>query len=284
MKETEEQKRIREQNEKEQIVKIYKEYIIKNISKLEEWSKLKFNKIIYDSEIDGKSNKVFKNKILNHSNLYFIIIDSNFNVFGHYHNGIINIIITHIYEPKIFIFSLKLDGKSEIKKYERKRNLYTFIYDGKKSARQFYKCGNDENNNDSYGIDKIEDNYGIIQNVQNNFKEMKSTDLTGNDCSEQSGRRFNPKRLIVIEMKETEEQKRIREEKEIQMIEKAYKERIINNIPILEEWSELKYNQILYDSEIDGKSNEIFRNKIMNHSHLYFIVIDSNDNVFWSLS
>ena len=40
---------------------------------------------------------------------------------------------------------------------------------------------------------------------------------------------------------------------------------IVNSFNKLEEWSKLKYNQILYDSEIDGKSSEIFGNKILNH-------------------
>ncbi len=34
---------------------------------------------------------------------------------------------------------------------------------------------------------------------------------------------------------------------------------INNNIPILEEWCGLKYKEVLFDSEINGKSSEIFR-------------------------
>ena len=36
-------------------------------SKLEEWNELKYNNIIYDSVIDGKSNKTFVNNVFNHS-------------------------------------------------------------------------------------------------------------------------------------------------------------------------------------------------------------------------
>ena len=56
---------------------------------------------------------------------------------------------------------------------------------------------------------------------------MKSTDITGNDCSKKSGYLLNPKRLIIIEMLETEEQKRIREENEIKMIERIFNESYI---------------------------------------------------------
>ena len=60
-----------------------------------------------------------------------------------------------------------------------------------------------------------------------------------------------------------------------------YNRYISNNIPILEEWSGLKYHRTLYDSGIDDKSCESFKNKIIKHSHLYFIIIDSNNNCFW---
>ena len=49
---------------------------------------------------------------------------------------------------------------------------------------------------------------------------------------------------------------------------------IKNYNPKLEYWCGLKFRQIIYDSDVDGKSSEIFKNKIINHSHLYFIVID----------
>ena len=57
-------------------------------------------------------------------------------------------------------------------------------------------------------------------------------------------------------------------------------EYITNNIQTLETWSGHQVNTVLYDSDIDGKDSQIFRNKTMNHQHLYFIVIDSDNNVF----
>ena len=106
---------------------------------------------------------------------------------------------------------LKSNGRNGIKKYENKANLYTCIHDGNDSELQFYYCENDERDAFScYSIHKIEDNKGIILNIQNIFKEIKSTDITGKDCSDLCGLKFNPKRLIIIEMKERVEQKRIR--------------------------------------------------------------------------
>jgi hypothetical protein len=190
--------------------------IINNIPILEEWCGLKYKEIIYDSFKDGKLGKIFRNKIMNHSHLYFIIIDSHDNVFGHFDSAVIDKIgedpSNSIYDSNIFMISLNSNGRNGIKKYERRRrNLFTYICNGNDPEIQFYCCGNDESVYDFYGIDKFEDNYGIITNIHNSFKGMNSTDITGNDCNKESGQTFNPKRLIIIEMQESEEQKRIRE-------------------------------------------------------------------------
>ena len=73
---------------------------------MEDWSGLKYKQVLYDSDVDGKSSEIFKNKIINHSHLYFIVIDSDENVFGHYHNKTVNEIDSDIYDSDIFLFTL----------------------------------------------------------------------------------------------------------------------------------------------------------------------------------
>ena len=85
-------------------------YIINNMTQLEEWSGKKYSETLYDSDIDGKDSSIFRNKILHHNQLYFIIIDSNDNVFGHYHPSVINKINDYIYDRNIFIFILNNNG------------------------------------------------------------------------------------------------------------------------------------------------------------------------------
>ena len=53
---------------------------------------------------------------MKHSKLYFIVIDSDNNVFGHYHNSIIDKIGDN-YDPNIFMFTLYSNGRNEAKKY-----------------------------------------------------------------------------------------------------------------------------------------------------------------------
>ena len=98
--------------------------IIDYVTLLKEWSIFEFNQVLYDSDKNDKTNEIFRNQIINHSHLYFIIIDSNNNVFGHYHNGIIDIVGMYIFDQNIFMFSLNSNGRIGIKKFERKRVIY----------------------------------------------------------------------------------------------------------------------------------------------------------------
>ena len=99
------------------------------------------NNVLYDSDIDGKDSSIFRNKIMNHNQLYFIIIDSNDNVFGHYHSSVINKINSRIHDSNIFIFTLNNNGRCGIKKFKLKSNEYehsVYIY----NDNRFYFCGN----------------------------------------------------------------------------------------------------------------------------------------------
>ena len=87
---------------------------------MEEWSGLKYHQILYDSLNDGKSSKTFRNKIINHSQLYFNVIDSNNNVFGHYHHGIIDKTGSNYDNIYIFIFTLNSNERCGIKKFNNK--------------------------------------------------------------------------------------------------------------------------------------------------------------------
>ena len=124
---------------------------------------------------------------MNHNQLYFIIIDSNDNVFGHYHSSIINKISSNIYDSNIFIFTLNNNGRSEIKKFDSKYgDAYTFIY----NDNDYYGCG-------PYGYDicQIDTNKSYIDSfIENCYSGIENTILTGNYS-------FTTKRIIVIQMK-----------------------------------------------------------------------------------
>ena len=165
-------------------------YVVDNIPKLEEWCGKKYSSVLYDSDIDGKDSSIFRKKIMNHNQLYFIAIDSNDNVFGHYHPGVIDKINDFIYDNNIFIFTLNSNGRSGIKKFNRKDgNTYTNIY----SDNNYYGCGGC-----GYYIYQIDTNLSCISNViVDYFEGIETTTLTGNCWPDY----FTTKRVIIIEMK-----------------------------------------------------------------------------------
>ena len=95
------------------------------------------NNVLYDSDIDGKDSSIFRNKILNHNQLYFIAIDSNDNVFGHYHSGVIDKIDYNNYDSNMFMFTLNSNERCGIKKFDNKYgDTYTFIWNN----NDYYSC------------------------------------------------------------------------------------------------------------------------------------------------
>ena len=175
--------------EENEVIKdiLFNKYIVNNIPKLEEWSGKKYSSVLYDSDIDGKDSSIFRNKILNHNQLCFIAIDSNDNVFGHYHPGVIDKIGVN-FDKNIFIFTLNSNGRSGIKKFNRKDvNPYTCIYNN----NDYYSCY-------CYYICQIDTNESFIGNViADYFEGIEETTLTGN-CRPD---KFTTKRVIIIEMK-----------------------------------------------------------------------------------
>ena len=169
-------------------------YVVNNMNKLEEWCGKKYSSVLYDSDIDGKDSSIFRNKILNHNQLYFIAIDSNDNVFGHYHPGVIDKIGVN-FDKNIFIFTLNSNGRSGVKKFNRKAgNICTYIC----NSNNYYGCFDCGYNCYNYGIYQIDTNGSYIDSdIVDYFEGIKTTTLTGNclpDC-------FTTKRVIIIEMK-----------------------------------------------------------------------------------
>ena len=146
------------------------------------------NNVLYDSDIDGKDSLIFRNKIMNHNQLYFIAIDSNDNVFGHYHSGVIDKIGSSIYDSNMFMFILNRNGRCGIKKFNNKYGkACTCIYNN----NYYYDCY-------GYYICQIDTNNSCIyKSIGDRYSGIEKTTLTGNyypDC-------FTTKRIIVIQMK-----------------------------------------------------------------------------------
>ena len=171
-------------------------YIMNNIKVLEKWSGKKYSTILYDSKRDGDSKPVFKDRIMNQSQLYFIVIDSSENVFGHYHPGIISDFVN--YDRNIFMFLLKSNGRYEPVKYTMKftkslfESLNTRLFG---PAKSYYECCH-ENFLGNFSCYEVSPSRGSTDITTDSiFSEMHIDEITGRPFG------FIPKRIFVFQMK-----------------------------------------------------------------------------------
>ena len=180
-------------------VEVGNEYIDDNIDMLEEWSGLEVGEVLYDSERDGKESKTFRDQILHHKQMYFIIIDSDGNVFGHYHSTVINSPgnwsndSERVHDRNIFMFTLNSNGRCEAKKCKSKiNNICTVI----NPDDTFFCVGDNIGWNE---LTRFDTHGSYLYRLPERFIGMGGKDCTKEDCSTGSSY-FTAKRLIVIEM------------------------------------------------------------------------------------
>ena len=171
-------------------------FVKNNITTLEDWSGLKYKQVLYDSDVDGKSSEIFKNKIINHSHLYFIVIDSDENVFGHYHNKMVNEIDSDIYDSDIFLFTLNSNGRNDVEKFESKKRVCTRIYEN-----GFYYCGKIDYDTGYYSVVDIGKRISRVHEGISDFFYVDDPEIfTGKCYSFGYDNFYKVERLIVIEM------------------------------------------------------------------------------------
>jgi hypothetical protein len=196
-----------EQNKKANEIFIGDEinYLYRQVPLLKNWCGKEFDKIIYDSDKDVNkydNGATLFAKIKNKPNLYFIIIDSNENIFGFYVNKEITREIGKYNE--LFMFSLR-SNENEPKKFP-------VIPDYKHSFTiRFWKLENDIISIQAgirEGFPLSLSRYGehnsyIGNKIDRVFKDANKFYFTGETFFFMPGGHipFTLKRLIVIEMK-----------------------------------------------------------------------------------
>ena len=184
------------------LIDINNEYIEENIEILEEWSERQVDNILYDSDRDGKDSQTFRNKIMNHQHLYFIIIDSDNNVFGHYNEVTISKTnYEYTRDEQSFMYTLNNNNRCGIKKFQLKSTEYdhSVYIKGEAGNSNYYFCGN----GGSYGwceVISIGNNSSQLCDMSKSYEGINKTDLIGRDPGTQRIK-FTTKRLIVLEMK-----------------------------------------------------------------------------------
>ena len=169
-------------------------YIMNNKSVLEEWSGKTFNRVLYDSDNDDKKASTFREKIMNHGQLYFIVFDYNNNVFGHYYPGVINKTERLFSDVDTFIFTVNSNGRCGMKKFNSKgKSTWTFIYDGEDYGYYSFGCKNEVRYEALNFKEKSRIfGYGMVEL----FEGVGKDTLTGSNDHE-----YSVRKLLIIEMK-----------------------------------------------------------------------------------
>ncbi|KAL7720402.1 TLDc domain-containing protein [Entamoeba marina] len=104
--------------------------------------------VIFDSKDDGNgSNNVLFNKVIGKSNLLFISIDGNNNVFGGYLNNRITYPDTYIEDSHAFTFSFLRNGKMKVLKFPIKNDYKQYAFRLFENNDYLYTFGGNQRNN-----------------------------------------------------------------------------------------------------------------------------------------
>ena len=132
------------------------------------------------------------------------MIDSNNNVFGHYHDSLINkcglrssyedLEKNFIQNDRIFLFTLHNNQDNWIQKFEQREKVSTLIYDNS----YFYRCGGESLMR--FYVLNIGSCCNEMKGISVMFNGTNGTELIGYSCDEDDIP-FTVKRLIVIYVK-----------------------------------------------------------------------------------
>ena len=170
-------------------------YVSENIVLLELWSGKKYSRVLFDSELDGRKSSVYRDRVMNQGQLYFIVIDDQDNAFGYYHPSVLNKLDTHILGD-IFMFTLNSNGRCiGAEKFDRKKDKepVTTIFSDR--YYEVYSSGF------GYHVNIIGAKEGSIlyaNILMQSFEGMKRDTLVGKSGYAQY---FNTNRLVVVQMK-----------------------------------------------------------------------------------
>ena len=248
----------------EELIHLYQEKESKQIQQLEEWTGLKYRETVFDSYVDkwSKYRNEFDERIYERKQLVFIIEDLDGEIFGYY----LNTVVIKQYkeqqetDDKSFEFNLESNGRlNGMMKFD--------IRDQKMGGYQIYYQF-------SYELIKL----GDIVLYKNDYRNQSYCCENENNFEYQGignalcgkPKYFTPLRIQVIQMEMTEEQKRIEQEKEKKQIQQ------------LEEWTRMKYGDVIFDSDIDNWSidESEFNERIIGRKHLVFVIEDDHCEKF----
>ena len=181
-----------------------------NMYMFEKWSGLVFrNKVLFDSFYDSRSE--FVQKIKGAMNVYYIVIDNNDNIFGHYMNNAISDKGINVVDNGLFLFSLRTNDILEPKVYTSKDKMCMAVCNEEDNELYYVKLlpndtqapGNGYNPVHTdldfyYGMD-VEERNSHICNLNKCFTDLGKNGLIGLNYIGTTVE-FQVQRILVIQM------------------------------------------------------------------------------------
>ena len=170
------------------------------MKQLEEWTNKKCLEVIFDSNVDdwSQDTSVFNLKVMNKSDLIFLIEDTNGNKFGEYIHSDIHRWETEIYDSDAFLFSLKSNGRiNGMMKFEEINGSELWIYNKSSDYLFYVSCG-------LYIYKEHKKNQSSVYENTNNFDFHGTTKALHPNLIDKNSyaENFIPKRFVVIQMNE----------------------------------------------------------------------------------
>ena len=264
----------RQRNEMIEKEKLRHKLIQENPTKqIEEWTNLFCSETIFDSDIDDwSSSEILNKRIKGRNKLLFLIESEDDETFGYY----LSTTVTSIFNKKnktdsqSFHFNLKSNGRlAGMKKFEINELEEGYVL-FRNTDLQLIQLGDiilftKQNKNESFCRFQYDNNFNY-QNIENAI------------CGKTGWKNpFVPKRITVVQMNISEVEK--------QAFEIKQQQEIIDNTLYtkqLEEWTELKWDQTVFDSKIDkwSQNRSLFNQKIIGKKQLVFLIENLDGEVF----
>ena len=310
-------KQKKEAEEKLRLMKLGKILQLEEMRKIEEWSDLLVDSILFDSLCDNwKQRSVFtigsvlEEKIIGKEQVLFLIETEEGNKLGIYINTKIHGNKSFIKDPNAFLFQFRKDIPIENTEKIIPQNTNKVLFIFNQTEEMLFKIGFDdmmvgkENTKYKSYYDESLFDQNKTQTL-NSSSSIETNQIIQSVNSMKSSKRktFVPKRILVIQMYETDDRKyqklsietaRFHQEitKEELKREEERLEKIEKRIPIeqmrqIEQWTNMCCEKIVFNSAHDNWKQKTFFNKskyfneiLLNHKNIVILITDENKSTF----
>nr|BAN41572.1 hypothetical protein [Entamoeba invadens] len=179
----------KKQHDEEEAERIKREHITLEEESLEKLTGMKIGNVVFDSDKDdwSQNNSVFIDKVMNKSNLCFLVEDTNHNKFGGVFPGNINAVSKWLNSGSSYIFSLMKNGTLNPKKFGKSGiNTDYEFYLYSQDDQYLFLCGG----GCDIGVRKKGENGSFCKP---DTYTAKQNELTDND-------NFTPKSVVVFQL------------------------------------------------------------------------------------